>query len=106
MTDGLLHWGYPGTWQQAKAHAQSEAVATGGGASPAWGDAGDGGTVRMAPVLLPARTDLTASAFSGPEASGGGLAPLACRCVAAGRMFGLFIGDPVQPMPDKYATPP
>ena len=50
------------------------------------------------------RVDLSGAAFDGPTGSGGGIAPLAASGVGAGRFFGVFLGEAVQPIPDDEAA--
>ena len=94
--DEVLTWGYPGTWQQLQAYQAAT------GPAPASGEAGEAApasakarfaqrakvaktALGVAPQLVPTNIDLAADAYGGPTGASGGIAPLSCRYVAAGR---------------------
>ena len=117
-SEGVLTWGYPGTWPQLKAHERAtEAAAAAAGSSDDGDEHEATGSVSFAsrlkqthaavgtaPLLLPLALPLGMDAYSGPTSASGGAAPLSCRHVAAGRHCALFVGEPVQPMPENEAA--
>ena len=111
--DQLLTWGYPGTYQQAKAAAESRKS----GGAPAAAEAGSGVRFDLSrpsttsspissPILLPLPIDLQASS----ERPGSATTPTAgnvagsCRHVSCGRFHAVFVGEPVEPMPENDAA--
>ena len=119
--DGLLTWGYIGTWDQCKAYAQAQEAGREGSGSAEHATGGvhfaeDGALVQnvaigVAPVLLPLPVDLNAtgdiddvSIEGGGVSRSGGSVPGTCGHVAAGRHCAVFLGDLVQPIPDSEAA--
>ena len=105
-SDGMLSWGYAGTWAQLQSHLTAvggEEEATGGGGGFAARVTSARAAMGVAPVLLPRSIDLTSDA-GGAMAGSGGTLPVVCRHVAAGRHCAVFVGEPVQPIPDSEAA--
>ena len=121
-TDGLMTWGFPGTraqyleqQTQQTAFQHQQAAILAGEIPPDQNPAGyvkDGSTVvdfgksdwGIGPDLTPRAIELVGNEYKRVSIAGQDVAPLRARALAAGRHFGVIIGEPINPMPEADAA--
>jgi len=125
-SDGLLGWGFPGTWSQLK-RQQAESAATTLDAATAQADGGEqltaghcaarsgaksrrgasGGhrpPAAAAPDWRPRVVDLLGYEYQKVVIGGLQVAPTRARRLAAGRHFAILLADPIAPIADEDAA--